>query len=182
MITRSLRRLFTALSFIASIGFAGTLQAAPVLHTEAHTLNNASPYGLTHFTVTTAGVFQVYTMGPTIDPYIELFADTGVFTDGNKLGAADDNCSYAICGPAGSFYNGIIEMQLEVGNYVAAITDCCSSLTSPNTTRNGRVDVASIVIASNTGRISLQTVPEPGSLALVGASLLGLALVRRRRA
>ena len=172
---------------------ASSVNAALITETHNITASGAGSVGYTYFDVTTAGNFDIYTMGPTIDPVLYLFHNDGTLDSADFIASNDDSCSSSQCGLAGSFSNSLIdEFFLSVGSYIAAISDfgftqseAISGLNSNNLT-----GLASIVVAVGdtdtsgaSARLSNATsVSEPGTLALLGLGLIGLATVRRQSA
>src|SRR5688500_13073692 len=110
-------RTFAALA--AAILFAApAAQAQTSLSQTTYLTNNGGPRVATlTFEVLTAGEFRMYTMAPSIDPNLHLFAGT-VGALGANLGYNDDSCPFALCGPAGGYANSLLDnVTLSAGFY-----------------------------------------------------------------
>jgi hypothetical protein len=69
---------------LALLYFISTIAgAATATFTDAHniTASGVGSVGYTSFSVTSAGNFRFYTMGPTIDPFLYLANDDGDLTE-----------------------------------------------------------------------------------------------------
>ena len=105
------------------LAIAGSARALPISETHTITASGPGSVGYTLFDVTTAGIFDIFTMGPTIDPVLYLFTDDGSLDLADLLASNDDGCSVAQCGPAGSFSNSLIDEILhQVPSYAAQIS------------------------------------------------------------
>lgn len=142
------------------------------------------------FQVITGGSFTVSTRAPHHDAMLYLFQGApGSF--GALLAVDDDGCPSSVCGPSGSFSNSIFTRALSEGVYTAVGSDF---FLSESEARGGWNDVRrpgefGIVVTSPTGVAlgvgDVSTVPEPGTVALLGTGMLALAgmgLRRRRQA
>lgn len=170
--------------------------ALPIGETHTITGSGLGSVGYTAFTVTSAGTFDIFTQGPTIDPQLYLFADGD---DNGILGNAaldsfiatdDDDCSFAQCGPAGAFSNSLIdEITLGPGAYIAAVSDFFFSEVAARAGSNsnnltGNVDIVIAAGSSDTGSaeaVLRTSVPEPASTAMLGLGLFATGLLVRRR-
>jgi hypothetical protein len=177
----------------ASLLAISALTAAPAAHaqtalSQSFTLTSTTPLVSYTFAVTTAGEFSLYSDAPTIDPVIFLFSGTNVTDPAAFLARNDDGCtvgSFAFCQPSGAFANGLITRNLAVGTYTLSAAVCCTSIEQVQT---GSVTFASeapvtlnVASAAGVASAASSTVPEPGTWALMGTGLLGLAGVARRR-
>lgn len=176
--------------FLATV-LAGSANAALITETHDITASGAGSVGYTYFDVTTAGNFDIYTMGPSIDSVLYLFQNDGSLDSGDLISLNDDSCSTSQCGPSGSFSNALIdEIFLNIGSYIAAISDFGFSTSAAvnGLNNNDRTGLAAIVVDAGStdtygaaAKLSnASPVSEPGSLALLGLGALGLATVRRK--
>ncbi|SFK02344.1 DVUA0089 family protein [Celeribacter neptunius] len=157
-------------------------QAATIL-TETHTITarGAGSVGYSTFSVGSAGMYSMYTMGPTLDPELFLFADLnsdGILDASDTLvGHDDDSCPYSLCGPAGRFSNSLIETVLSVGSYILAVSDFNFSEAEARAGSNNNNMTGDVTLVVN----SLPAVPLPAGLPLLATALGGAGLLRRSK-
>lgn len=169
--------------------FLGTANASLITETHDITAAGENSIGFTYFKVITAGVFDLYTTGPTIDPVLILFHDDGNLDLSDLITGDDDSCPDSLCGVAGDYSNALIaNLFLNTGSYVAVISnfDFSPSEAVSGSNTNDLTGLASINIVrspnDSTGATAVLTtsVPEPSTLLLFGMSVLGFAGMRRR--
>ena len=173
-----------------AVALAAVVLAAPAAHAQTNlsqgfTLSTSSPLVSFSFTVTSGGTFQVFTQAPTIDPVVFLFGGTDVTAPGSFIDRNDDGCPEALCGASGSYANGLITRNLDVGIYTVVGAQCC---TSTEMVQGGTASFSGeapfpLVVRSEQGvaTSATSTVPEPGTWALMGTGLRGIAAAARRR-
>lgn len=180
-----MKKWITAFCFM----FLGTANASLITETHDITAAGENSIGYTYFKVITAGVFDLYTMGPTIDPVLILFHDDGNLDFSDLIDIDDDSCPDSICGAAGAWNNAwIANLFLNTGSYVAVISDYGFSTNEAigGSNTNDLTGLASITIDrsrnDSTGATAVLStpVPEPSTLLLFGMSILGFAGMRRR--
>ncbi|MBF7074926.1 DVUA0089 family protein [Glaciecola sp. MH2013] len=154
------------IAFILII-MAGSSHAALISQSHDITASGEGSIGYTFFEVTESGVFDIYTMGPTIDPVLFLFIDDGDLSTDDFIETNDDGCSSSVCGPSGAFNNSLIsEISLSIGFYVAAISDFGFSTSEAisGLNINDRTGLAFIVVDTGTeglGNARLTSVNAP---------------------
>ena len=178
-----------AFAFSTGAAQANTIQTTALIGASG-TQNSVT---IVEFLVTLAGLFDLFTDGPTTDPELLLFSDdnsNGSLDLADPLIAEDDDSCVAgsllFCNAAGSFENALIDdIALDPGAYFLAVSDF--DLTEDearagvnDTTANGALtgDVA-ITISSAAGAVSLPSVPLPASGLLMAFGLLALGLRKR---
>lgn len=87
---------------------------------QTHTITTEAgeTIGYTYFTVTEAGTVTITTDGPTIDPNMYLLYNDGDISSDDIIAYNDDGWT-----PAGAWYNSMISVYLEPGQYIIAVSD-----------------------------------------------------------
>lgn len=184
-----MRKLITLALLYSISTIAG---AATATFTDAHniTASGVGSVGYTSFSVTSAGNFRFYTMGPTIDPFLYLANDDGALTEDDIITYDDDSCSNTLCGTAGAFSNSLIDIALGSGDYILGISNFYFSssefISGINT--NDLTGIANIVIStagiSDPGTFSaganITATPLPAAVWLMGSGLLGVLGLGRK--
>ncbi len=130
------------------------------------------------FDVTDAGYFDLSLTSSSFDTYLFLFSSSVSFA--NFLESNDDG---------GSGYNSFIDRNLGLGRYVAAIgaynLDLGEAVSGVNQGTSFSWSDGSgpynLRISSYNGIAVARAVSEPGTIGLLGAGLIALAFVRRRK-
>ena len=180
-------RIRTLAALAAAVLFAApAAQAQTNLSQTTYLTNSGGPRVATlTFEVLTGGQFRMYTMAPSIDPNLYLFAGT-VGSLGAMLAYNDDSCPVALCGASGSYANSLIDnFTLNAGFYT--LVGGSHSL-SEDEARTGAADLTydgdvTLRVESESGIASsaASTVPEPSTYLLMGSGLLGIAAAAHRR-
>jgi hypothetical protein len=179
----------TVLSFAGCSGTLGSVGCLSV--NEGITIDNALP--LTAATVLPENFFLRFAAHPTVD-----FLLSTVFA-----GSANLNCSILLVGQSCSLFAGSpIILTLRPGGQTDASVALAGTATDGVGTTSNWVggfsapvvglspaqiqalfvaNPATVITTSNAGSFIASTVPEPGSLALIGGGLIGLATLLRRR-
>lgn len=172
-------RLRSLLPALAALVTATSTAGAQTSFTESYSFMSgpAVAPGYLSFTVSTPGTFAIQT-SMNSDPMIWLFAGTPA-----ALGAAlDFNDDWADL-------NSFLQLGLGAGQYTVAVgrysfSEQEARMGSMNSTAmSGTLSVTSNdgVAADFHSQMGTTTAPEPGTWALMGSGLLGLAGVARRR-
>jgi len=181
------------LAMALALGLAATsAQASTISSTVDITASGPGSVGYMSFSVTTSGRFDIYTMGPTIDPQIFLFNTTDIadLATAPRIAANNNGCPTSLCGPAGFADNALIRRVLDVGNYILAVSDfrLTESEARSGLNRNdltGRVGLFVSSAAHNNVGVAQLTdtspVPLPAGFPLLMAGLAGLGFVARRK-
>ena len=93
-----------------------TAQATLITDTHDISASGEGSVGYTYFEVITAGDFDIYTMGPTIDPTIFLFVVDGLLDQNDKITSDDDSCPESLCGSAGAYKNSLIDNKFPLAS------------------------------------------------------------------
>jgi hypothetical protein len=175
-----------AVAFTAAALIAPTAEAAVVaVGNPSISASGPGSVGYVSFNISTAGAYDIYTLGPTTDPELFLFSDgdSNGFLDATfdtLVAQDDDSCPNTLCGYAGAFKNSLITTFLSAGNYIAAVSDFPfyeAEAFSGESTNNLTGNIA-IVVA--TSEIDLPSVPVPAGLPLLVGGLGLFGFMRRK--
>lgn len=121
-----------------------------------------------------------------IDPAIYLFRDDGSLDLADFTGQASEFSFDTFADGSINFLDPYLRIgnSLAAGNYLLAIgsddLSLQSALAGRNTTGIGPIGPRDTVAAFGAYQVTIAAIPEPGSVALLGAGLAGLAAWRRR--
>lgn len=174
---------FLKAATIAAVTFCGAQAHALTIadQTFSITANGQNSTGELAFEITQAGTYELYTMGPTIDPVLYLFEDDNGNGNVNPKDAFvafdDDSCPDSFCGTAGSYYNSYFEKFLSVGDYIAVVGDwpLTESAARTGVNNNSLVGDVRVVVSQ------VSTVPVPASLPLLAGALGAFGFLRRKK-
>lgn len=178
-----LRSLAAALA--AVVLAAPAAQAQTNLSQTTYLTNNGGPRVATMtFDVLTSGSFTMFTMAPSVDANLWLF-EGAVGSLGTALAYDDDACSFALCGPSGSYSNSVFTLSLGAGTYTLvggshSVTEAEARAGDADLTYDGDFTLR-VTADQGLATSATSTVPEPGTWALMGTGLLGIAAAARRR-
>lgn len=161
------------------------------LITQEHniTLDGEGTVGYTHFEVTTAGLFDIYSKATTLDAEMYLFSDDGSLDNSDFVAYNDDSCPILLCGTSSVGINALIaNISLQTGFYVLAISDNkftqAEAIAGLNNGHGNQIGLAPIFIDVSSldtfgASARLTSVPEPTSLALLGLAFFGLMMRKK---
>ena len=175
----------SAVAALASIGSAH----ANVI-TQDLTLTASGPGSVGYFAFSVSSASQVTSFTSSVlgtggtapfDPVLGLFRNDGVLDASDFIASNDDGCPVSTCGPAVSFFNAIIVTNLTAGNYLLAVGDFPFTLAEvlSGQSANARFGPIRLTVSSPDNVLTSQ-VPLPGTAALFGLGLVGLAGLARR--
>lgn len=169
-----------AATALATIALAGPASAALIATSDLAITDDdlAGSVGYLSFTVATAGTFNIEALGSltlgsayNFDPAAYLFVDDGSLDAGDLV----------IGNNSGAFDDVFFSETLGVGNYLLAVSEFSLLLSEAISGINGGNSIQDPNKFIRVNVFSVQSVPEPYSLSLVGIAFAGLLLSQRKR-